>query len=67
MRPRLEEGSDEPAFSQGESLYLRKHKGIFKLSGRIQERGKLEPEIEYKVKSTSDRTPRVEPCGMEGP
>ena len=50
LRPHLEEGSEEPEFGQGQSLSKEagswKHKDIFKLSGKIQERSKTEPEIE---------------------
>ena len=63
MRPHLEEGSEKPEFGQGQSLSKEagswKHKDIFKLSGKIQERSKTEPEIEDLLKSTNDQIPRM--------
>ena len=63
MRPHLEEGSEKPEFGQGQSLSKEagswKHKDIFKLSGKIQERSKTEPHPKYGPDiKTSDSTPQ---------
>ena len=42
-------------------------KDIFKLSGRIQLRGRIEPEIEDGLNGTTDQIHRVELGGMKGP
>ena len=38
-----------------------KHKDVFKVNRRTQERRKIEPQIEDGVKGTSEQIPRVEP------